>query len=259
MGCRLLDLHDREKQRALRKQRAIVYFKLKSLVRKCDTQLRRAKKANDLPEIAELWRRAVQKGTLQPGSAAASFLLQIVRNLARMNVGPNGGIRRQGCRYDDEQAMSIYRVLLYYGGPCTINFLQVNNLPVAPTATTVKSRIKQASFQTASCEAQLKAEAWWDPGGLHCARHSDLTLSSRAVGSYYLRGRVRHERPHQQRHQNGQLGWLLRRAAHWHGFRQAPLQLRSPCARENVCRNHERLQEHEERFVSALGGAAATG
>ena len=122
-----------------------------------------------MPEIAELSRRAVENGTLQPGSAAASFLLQIVRNLSRMKVGSDGKMRRHGCRYS-EQAMNIFQVLLHYGGPRVINFLQVNNrAPTSNTVTvsnyvkkvTVSNYVKKASFQTASCKAQLNADAWW--------------------------------------------------------------------------------------------------
>jgi len=113
-----------------------------------------------LPEIAELSRRAVENGTLQPGSAAASFLLQIVRSLSRMKVGSDGKMRRHGCRYS-EQAMNIFQVLLHYGGPRVINFLQVNNRAPTSNTVTVSNYVKKASFQTASCKAQLNADAWW--------------------------------------------------------------------------------------------------
>ena len=86
-----------------------------------------------------------------------------------MKVGSDGKIRRQGCRYD-KQAMNIFQVLHHYGGPRVINFLQVNNR--APTSNpvtvsnyvkkvTVSNYVKKASFQTASCKAQLNADAWW--------------------------------------------------------------------------------------------------
>jgi hypothetical protein len=86
----------RGKQEKLRNLRFEMWSKLRRLVHKCDTQMRRAEQAKELPEIGELWRRAVERGTLQPGSAAAAFLLQIVRNLARMKIGNDGRIRRQG-------------------------------------------------------------------------------------------------------------------------------------------------------------------